>query len=333
MTTRYEDFHRNENLGGPGDSRPTAQQIVDYNDLVGKWTDKVILVTGTSSGLGITTVAALKSTGAKIYATARNLDKGRNALKRLLEPGRVELLQLDTGDLSSVRACATEFLSRESKLNVLINNAGVMAIEDRRLTKDGFEEQFAVNYLGHFLLFLLLKPALLAAASPEFGSRVINVSSSTHKVASVNLDNLNFDQDGSYDRFVGYGQAKTAQILMTNEIERRYAAQGLHSLALNPGAIDTPLQVHIQTMVDELKKNWEIRKTMKDVEQGSATTLVAAVDKEVEGKGGLYLNDCAIQEPTDNHEMGGGGVARHALDEVLGKKLWNKGIELVGFQE
>lgn len=333
MTTRYDDAHKLENLAGPGDGRPTAQDIIDYNDLAGKWTDKVILVTGTSSGIGIPTVAALKTTGAKIYATARNLEKGRKALKDVLEPGRVELLELDTADLASVRACAKTFLSQEKKLNILINNAGVMAIEDRRVTKDGFEEQMAANYFGHFLLFLLLKPALLAAATPDFASRVVNVSSSGHRQSSVDLDNLNFEKQGSYNQWVAYGQAKTSEILMANEIERRYGSQGLHAISLNPGGIDTALQVHVQALIDGMKKNPEVRRQMKSQEQGAATTLIAAVDKETEGKGGFFLHDCKIQEPTDSRELGGGGVARYALDEALAKNLWDKAVGLVGYQE
>lgn len=333
MTSRYIDAHKPENRHGPGDGRPTAQDIINANSLTGQWADKVILVTGTSSGIGIATVAALKTTGARIYATARNLDKGRKALSGFLEPGRVELLELDTGDLASVRSCAKEFLGREDKLNILINNAGVMAIQDRRTTKDGFEEQFAVNYLGHFLLFLMLRPALLAASSSSFASRVVNVSSSGHGQSSVDLDNLNFEKPGTYNQWTAYGSAKTAGILMANEIERRYGSLGLHAISLNPGGIDTGLQVHVQTMIDQMKTNPEVVKYMKSQEQGAATTMVAAVDKETEGKGGIYLDDCAVQEPTDSIELGGGGVARYALDETLAKHLWDKAIQMVAFQE
>lgn len=333
MTTRYDEAHQPEKLAGAGDGRPTAQDIINDNNLKGKWSDKVILVTGTSSGIGIPTVAALKTTGAKIYATARNLDKARNALKDVLEPGRVELLEIDTGDLSSVRACADAFLSKEKKLNILINNAGVMAIEDRRVTKDGLEEQMATNYFGHFLLFLLLRPALLAAATPDFASRVVNVSSSGHRQSSVDLDNLNLDKPGSYNQWQAYGQSKTSMILMANEIERRYGSKGLHAISLNPGGIDTALQVHVQAQIDEMKKNPEVRRFMKSPEQGAATTMIAAVDKETEGKGGFYMHDCTIQEPTDSKELGGPGVATYALDETLAKQLWDKAVQVVGFLE
>lgn len=333
MTTRYIEVHKDENLGGPGDGRPTAQQIVEDNDLVGKWNGKVVLVTGTSSGIGVPTCRALKRTGAKVYATARDLEKGRKALADILEPRKLELLELDTGDLASVRACARAFLAKESKLNVLINNAGVMAIPERRTTKDGFEEQMGVNYFGHFLLFQLLKPALLLASNPDFASRVVNVSSSGHRQSSVDLDNLNFEEPGTYTGWVGYGQSKTAVIYMTNEIERRYSSQGLHGMSINPGGIDTGLQVHVQAMIDEAKKNPETRKGMKSLEQGAATTLVAAVDKELEGKGGFYLHDCAVQEKTDSKVRGGPGVASYAMDEEKARQLWDISSKLVGYEE
>ena len=330
MTTRYNSAHEQANLKGPGDARPTAQQIIDDNDLRGKLTDKVFFVTGTSSGIGIHTVAALKSTGAKVYATARNLDKARTALKDILEPGKVELLQLDTGDFSSVRACAKEFLSKESRLNQLINNAGVMAIPTRTLTKDGFEEQFEVNYLGHFLLFQLLKDALLAAATPSFPSKVINVASSGHRQAEVRFDDYNFDQKDSYSGWAAYGQAKTAEIYMTSEITRRYAGQNLHGVALNPGGIDTGLQVHVQEMIDNLKKNPEVMRHMKSPEQGAATTIVAALDRDMEGKGQIYLHDCAVQEVTESKELGGGGYAVWIDDKEKAQKTWDLGVKLVG---
>jgi NAD(P)-dependent dehydrogenase (short-subunit alcohol dehydrogenase family) len=333
MTDRYDAVHKFDVLAGPGDARPTALNIIEDNNLSGKWTDKVVLVTGTSSGIGIPTVAALKATGAKVYATARNIDKGRKALADILESGRVELLHLDTGNLASVRKCAQDFLSKEKKLNILINNAGVMAIENRRVTKDGFEEQFAVNYLGHFLLFLLLRPALLAAATPQLGSRVVNISSSGHRQSNVDLDNLNFEKPDSYNQWVAYGSSKTAMILMANEIERRYGSQGLNGLSINPGGIETGLTVHIPEVAQSWFTNPDVVRLMKSVEQGAATTLVGAVDLDTKGKGGVYLDDCAVQEVTDSKELGGGGVASYALDEGMAQKLWEKAVSMVGFEE
>lgn len=155
---------------------PTALEIIQNNGLEGKLQDKVILITGCSSGIGIDTARALSVTGATLYLTARDLKKAEQALGDLIEKPNVHLLTLNLNSLASVRACAEEFLSKSSQLNILINNAGVMATPEGR-TQDGFETQFGTNHLGHFTLFYLLKPILLASSTPEFNSRVVNVSS------------------------------------------------------------------------------------------------------------------------------------------------------------
>ena len=158
---QYATVHLNENLKGPGDRRPSALQIIKDNDLEGKLSDKVMIITGCSSGIGIETARALSTTGATLYLSARDLDKGRTALEGILEPGRVELLQMDLNSLSSVRKAAAEFLSKSKTLNVLINNAGVMMTPEGK-TEEGFETQFGTNHLAHFYLFNLLKDTLLA---------------------------------------------------------------------------------------------------------------------------------------------------------------------------
>lgn len=337
MTTRYAQAHLPTSLGGPGDSRPTALQIIQDNKLENALGDKVILVTGTSSGIGIETVRALKATGAKIYATARNLEKGRTALADVLEPGKVELLELDTASLASVRACAEEFLAKESQLNVLINNAGIMALPERTLTKDGHEAQFHTNHLGHFLLFQLLKPTLLASSTPAFASRVVNVSSIAHRQAPIQFDNLTLDGPGVYGDFKAYGQSKTANIYMANEIERRFGAQGLHAWSLHPGGIGTGLSVHLDPKVMEAFMAMpDLMRSMKSPEQGAATTVVAAVDKELEGKGGKYLDNTAVSppvKPEDEGNLMATGFASWTYDEEAAKKLWTVSSEIVGVEE
>ena len=231
MESPYAAAH--QSTQGPGDARPTALQIVKDNDLEGKLTDKVIFITGCSSGIGIETARALAVTGARIFCSARDLKKGKAALGDILEPGRVELIELDMNSLDSVRACADEFLSKSPKLNVLINNAGVMRTPEGK-TVDGFETQFGTNYLAHFLLFNLLKPALLAGSTPAFHSRVVNVSSESHRLSEIHFDNLNLE-NGAYDPGVAYAQSKVATIYMANEIETRYGPSGLHGLSLHPG--------------------------------------------------------------------------------------------------
>ncbi|KIX03176.1 uncharacterized protein Z518_06727 [Rhinocladiella mackenziei CBS 650.93] len=334
MTTRYAQAHLPTLLAGPGDARPTALDIIKDNDLENALGDKIMLVTGTSSGIGIETVRALKATGAKIYATARNLEKGRQALAGVLEPGKVELLELDTASFASVRECAKEFLAKESKLNVLINNAGIMAVPECRLTEDGYELQFQTNHLGHFLLFQLLKPTLLASSTPEFASRVVSVSSIGHRQSRIVFDDLNLQKPGAYAPFVSYGQSKTANIYMANEIERRYGARGLHAWSLHPGGIDTGLQVHVD--FSAMKEIPEIQRAMKSPDQGAATSVLAAVDKELEGQGGKYLDDCAVSPPVKPElasELGAPGAAPWVYDEEDAKKLWTVSSKIVGVDE
>lgn len=334
MTTRYATVHERAVLKGPGDARPTALQIVEDNDLVGKLTDKVVLITGTSSGIGIETVRAVKATGAKVYATVRNLAKGRETLADLLEPGKVELLLLDTSSFESVRNGVKEFLSKESKLNILINNAGIMALPELTLTPDGFEAQFQTNHLGHFLLFQLLKPTLLASSTPDFQSRVVNVSSIGHRQSPIHFDDLNLSGPGVYDPWVGYGQSKTANIHMANEIERRYGGKGLHAWSLHPGGISTGLQVHVD--FGDLMQLPEIQNYMKSPAQGASTTLLAAVDKELEGKGGKYLDDTQVSPPINPEEaksLTATGYADWVYDVDQAKKLWEVSSKLVGVPE
>ncbi|OKL58245.1 hypothetical protein UA08_06874 [Talaromyces atroroseus] len=183
---------------------PAQQPCRSFRDegLEGQLTGSSILITGTSSGIGVETAKALFTTSATLYLTARNLDKVMHALGDMVSSPRVHLLKLDLESLSSVRACAAALLSKTKTLSIYIANAGVMATPEGR-TKDGFETQFGTNYLGHFLLFLLLRPMLLAAVTPESNSRVVFLSSIAHRYSEVVFDNLNFD--GAYDKWKAYG--------------------------------------------------------------------------------------------------------------------------------
>ncbi|KAG9186812.1 hypothetical protein G6011_09920 [Alternaria panax] len=320
--TRYASAHAN--INGEGDTRPTALQIIQDNNLEGALTDKTILITGCSSGLGIETARALATTGAYIFCTARSLDKGKKALAKILEPGRVELLHLDLESLSSVRAFATEFLNRSNnKLNILINNAGVMATP-QSVTKDGFETQFGVNHLAHFLLFQLLKPALLASSTPTFASRVVAVSSKGHRYFAPDLSDMQLREPAAYDPKRAYAHAKTANIWFANYIDRHYGSQGIHALSLHPGGIWTGLQDHLPGMA-----------AMKEMPAGAATTVWAAVGKVWEGKGGVYLDDCQVCPPVPqpSYELLDWGYEKWAYDVENEEKLWGMSNELVGFVE
>ena len=329
MPGRYAKAHVSPQ--GAGDARPTALDIIKDEGVEGKFSDKVVLITGCSSGIGIETARAMSATGAKVYCTARDAAKGQKALEAVLEPGRVELLALDLNSLDSVRACAKEFLSKSDKLNIMINNAGIMATPTNEKTVDGFEGQFGTNHLAHFLLFQLLKPTLLASSTPDLNSRVVNVSSIGHRGSAPNFGDYNFEKT-PYNSWKAYAQSKTANIYMANEIERRYGSKGLHGFSLHPGGIATGLQTHMSAeskaafAEDEKTRNY-----MKSIPQGAATSVLCAVSKEWEGKGGRYFDDC--EEAELNKPGATPGYAAHAYDEEGEKRLWADSCKMVGVED
>lgn len=329
--SRYAEAHVSPQ--GAGDARPTALQIINDEDVRGKLHDKVIVITGTSSGIGVETARALAVTGARLFLTARDLTAAGPALASFFEPERMELIKMDQTSLASVRAAAQQILAKTDKVNVLINNAGVMALPTLELTEDGHEMQFGVNHLSHFLLFELLKPALLAATTPGFHSRVVALSSIGHNLGGINeTDNYNFEK-GGYHHWTSYAQSKTANIYMANEIERRYGAQGLHATSVHHGGILTNLARHISA--EEAKgffENKELMRTYKSVEQGAATTVLAAVGKQWEGRGGRYLEDCDEAKPAEEGNPMGGGYAKYAYNEALEGRLWRDSLRLVGLE-
>ncbi|KAL8715448.1 MAG: hypothetical protein Q9220_000782 [cf. Caloplaca sp. 1 TL-2023] len=332
MPSRYAAAH--DNPGGPGDARPTALDIVKDEGLEGKLADKAVMITGTSSGIGIETAKAMAATGAKVFCTVRDTKKGEAALADVLKPGQVELVKMDLNSLDSVRSAAKEVLSKTKTLNLLINNAGIMAVPKLVKTADGFESQFGTNHLAHFLLFELLKPTLLSSSTLEMNSRVINLSSSGHRAGPVQIGNYNFEK-GNYSPWAAYGSSKTASIYMANEIERRYGSKGLHGLSVMPGGIRTGLQEHVP---DSVKASWdydpEVKNYMKSQEQGASTSVYAALSKEWEGKGGKYLEDCA--ESPQVGPFGSAtavGYAPHAYNEKAEKQLWADSCKMVGVED
>ncbi|KAH7411380.1 WW domain-containing oxidoreductase [Cadophora sp. MPI-SDFR-AT-0126] len=331
MAERYLEAHKIENWRGPGDARPTALQIIEDYERKGAMTDKVFIVTGASSGIGTETGRALAATGGKVFLTVRNLKKGEEACKSFLEPGRVELLEMDNNSLASVRKAAKEILSKSDRLNVLVNNAGIMAAPFAE-TEDGFESQFGTNHLAHFLFFNLLKDILIASSTSDFHSRVVNVSSLGHLECDVFRGDYNFDKE-EYTPWKSYGQSKTANIHMANEIENRYGSQGLHGLSLHPGGIWTNLQRHLSTeQIDQWKSTPGVDNMMKSEEQGAATSVLAAVGEDFEGVGRIYLADCAIELPKAEAKEGQYGYAPWAFNKESEAKLWDDSLRMVGLE-
>lgn len=330
--SRYEAAHANAT--GPGDARPTALQIVADEGMEGKLKGKVVVITGTSSGIGIETVRALAVTGATIYCTARNVTKAKTALAGILDATRLEIFEMDQDSFASVRAAAQAILAKTERINILINNAGIMAVQDLQFTKDGHELQFGTNHLSHFLFFELLKPALLAGVTPDFHSRVVNLSSSGHRIHGINeSDNYNF-QITEYTAMTAYGQSKTANIYMANEIERRYGSRGLHATSVHPGLIrDTGLSKHMPAgEMAALGAIEQFSRTMKSLEQGAATTVWAAIAKEWGTKGGRYLVDCTEGVPAeaDSSLYDSAFHAPFAYDAKKEERLWKDSLKIVG---
>ncbi|KAK5119975.1 hypothetical protein LTR85_007051 [Meristemomyces frigidus] len=335
--SRYAEAHQHPE--GPGDVRPTALQIVEDEGLMGKLTDKVFLVTGVSSGIGIETMRALYATGGHVFGTVRNMEKGQKVvddIKAKTQGGKMTLIEMELDHVASIKKGVEAFLKRSDQLSILVNNAGVMATPEGK-TKDGLETQFGTNHIGHFYLFQLLKDTLLESATPEFPSRVVSVSSFGHRMAPVRFDDYNFSQPGSYNPWASYGQAKTANIYFSNELERRYGSKNLHSTSLHPGGISTGLQVHVDA---ELMKGWdspEIRAYMKSPQQGASTQVYAALSKEWATKGGRYLSDCLEEKPFahpgQSMFIGDDGYAEWAYNEENEKRLWQDSLKMVGLEE
>lgn len=320
---------------GPEDARPTAMQIIKDEEMEGKLTGKVVVVTGVSSGIGIETVRALKATGATLYLTARDLNKAKGALGDVFEPSQMELVQMDNASLTSVRLAAMNILEKTSKINILIANAGVMAVQNLQLTDRGHEMQFATNHLSHFLFFQLLKHALLAASSADFQSRVVMVASAGHRPHGLNpSDNYHF-QKGDYNPGSAYVQSKLANIYMANEIERRYGSLGLHALSVHPGVVATGLGQHMPAEeIQGMMQNQEVLRNLKSIPQGASTTVWATVSKELEGKGGLYLSDCSVAEVDDKDKSPlSPKAASHAYNADEEARLWKDSMEMVGLSK
>jgi NAD(P)-dependent dehydrogenase (short-subunit alcohol dehydrogenase family) len=301
----------------------TTDEVLDGIDLAGK----LAVVTGGSGGLGAETARALASKGAAVVLTARDLAKGERVaedIRKSTGNARVEVEELELASLASIRAFTDRFLTRHHALQILVNNAGVMACPFGR-TADGFELQFGTNHLGHFLLTGLLAPALLRGAP----ARVVSLSSRGHQQSPVVFDDIGFE-NRPYDKWLAYGQAKTANVLLAVELERRLGDRGVHALAVHPGVIPTDLSRHMEREDFEhirQRAGGELR--LKTVESGAATSVWAATAPELEGRGALYLEDCHVAA-VDDAESASEGVRSYAVDPEAAKRLWAVSEELVG---
>jgi NAD(P)-dependent dehydrogenase (short-subunit alcohol dehydrogenase family) len=310
----------------------TTDEVLEGIDLSGKR----ILITGSSSGLGEESARALCSKGAAISMAARNPEKNDAAAARIREKvpdADLELRRLDLGSLESVRGFAKGFLADHQRLDVLLDNAGVMCCP-QGTTSDGFETQLGTNHIGHFLLTGLLAPALVASAP----SRVVVLSSAAHVMAGVDFDDPMFERR-EYDPWLAYGQSKTANALFALELNRRLAKEGVSAYSVHPGMIMTELARHLNAeLLERMQKRVEERAkatgakgpgmNFKPVEAGAATQVWAATTGDLADHGGAYLADCQLGMAGAEH--GERNVERHAQDPDAAARLWTASEGWVG---
>ncbi|ONK13658.1 SDR family NAD(P)-dependent oxidoreductase [Streptomyces sp. MP131-18] len=309
------------------DAQSTANDVLDGIDLSGK----LAIVTGGYSGLGLETVRSLARAGARVIVPARRADAAREAVTGI---DGAEVARLDLADLADVRAFARAVLDSGRGVDLLINNAGIMACPETRVGP-GWEAQFAVNHLGHHALTNLLWPAL-ARGGARGGARVVAVSSAGHQDSGMRWDDVQFTR--GYDKWLAYGQAKTANALFALHLDTLGRPHGVRAFSLHPGGILTPLQRHL-AQAEMVDAGWideqgnVTNPTFKTPEQGAATQVWAATSPRLADRGGVYCEDCDIAPPAGPAPVGGGlvpGVAAHACDPEQAARLWDLSAELTG---
>lgn len=309
-------------ISSPFGYRSTALEVVDGIDL----NDETALVTGGYSGLGTEVVRALASVGARVIVAARRPDKAAEDLADVA--GQVEIIALDLSDPTSIDACASEVAARTGQLHIVIDNAAIMA---NPLTRDarGYESQFATNHLGHFQLIARLWPLLAATGSV----RVVSVASIGHRLNGLSVEDPNFVHR-PYDKWLAYGQAKSANALFALQLDKLAAAKGVRAFSVHPGGIATPLQRHL-TLDEQKAMGWydeagTLNPMFKTTAEGAATSVWCATSPLLDGMGGVYCEDCNIGAMAGNPPPRASGVWPHIRDEALAEALWAKSEELTG---
>lgn len=303
----------------------TTDEVLAGKDLSGR----TVFITGANSGLGQETARAMASRGAHVILAGRDqakLDESVAAIQETVPKAQLDTITIDLTSLENIRAATSRARQRFQKIDLLINNAGVMATPFLH-THDGFEMQFGTNHLGHFAMTAELMPLIERGAL----KRIVNLSSRGHHFAPVNFDDPHFERR-AYDPWESYGHSKTANVLFSVGLEQRFAVMGIHAYAVHPGGIQTNLGRH---MTPEMMEALMARVTSKDagfawktIPQGAATSCWAATAEELEGKGGVYCEDCHVAEVDD--ESSTGGVRSYALNPSFADQLWKLSEELTG---
>jgi NAD(P)-dependent dehydrogenase (short-subunit alcohol dehydrogenase family) len=303
----------------------TAGDVLDGIDLA----DTVAVVTGGYSGLGLETTRALAGAGADVVVPARRPDHAREVLAGLGElAGSVEVAELDLADLGSVAAFVDGRLRAGRPIGIVVNNAAVMACPETRVGP-GWEAQLATNHLGHHAMTNGLWPLLA-----DGGARVVSLSSTGHKLSGIRWDDVMFEH--GYDKWLAYGQAKTANSLFAVHLDALGETHGVRAFAVHPGGIMTDLQRHLPRE-EMIERGWidadgNVNELFKSPEQGAATSVWAATSPQLDGMGGVYCEDCDVAAPTDpdNPFARFLGVDAHATDPEQAERLWALSAELTG---
>lgn len=282
-------------------------------------TGKIVIITGANTGIGKESATMLAQMGATVIMACRNAEKTAPAVeevKRESGSKKVFFMKLDLSDLNQVKEFATEFNKKYDKLDILLNNAGIMMIPTRTLSKDGYEMQFATNHLGHFYLTNLLIDHLKKSGGD---ARVVNVSSLGHNFSKMRFEDLNREKT-SYNDVEVYGQSKLANIIFAKELQRRYGDQGITSVSLHPGAVLTELGrnmsfIYKLIMTSLIPIRWYFWKTPR---QGAQTNLYCCIQDKEKLQGGAYYADCKEAK-----------TSKEALNSDDWKKLWEMSEKLI----
>ena len=287
--------------------------------------NKVAIVTGGYSGIGLETTKALVAAGADVIIPAKRPKIANQNLNGIVSEDNV--IEMDLGNLNSVKSFSDSFKENFNTLDLLINNAGIMACPETRIGNN-WESQFAINHIGHFLL----TNELINVMSDVEGARFVSLSSSAHSITGILWDDIHF-QSAKYDKWMAYGQSKTACSLMAIEFNTRMKDRDVEGFAVHPGGIITPLQRHLEKeemvalgWLDEDGSPSELAKNFfKSTSQGASTAVWCATNPDLNGLGGVFCEDCDIakrKSEVDESLQRYFGVADWAIDKEEASKLW-----------
>jgi len=302
-------------------SKTNADEVTEGLDLYGK----IAVVTGGYSGIGLETTRALADKGAKVIIPAKRIAVATQNLKGIVS--KENIIEMDLSNLNSVKKFTEDFKKNFDKLDLLINNAGIMACPETRVGNE-WESQFAVNHIGHFLLMR----ELMDTMAKSDGARFVSLSSSAHSLTGILWDDIHF-QNSPYDKWMAYGQSKTASSLIAVEFHSRMIDKGVSGFSVHPGGIITPLQRHLQKeemialgWMDEDGSPSEMAKNFfKTTSQGASTSVWCATSANLDDIGGVFCEDCDVakrKNEVDESLQRYFGVADWAVDTDEASRLW-----------